>query len=85
VRGGTLVAAGFTEQDDGIFLLGRRRPHLLLRSEDSSPLGGLITIPFDAGFVLSQHRVVFTATFEAGATASEAILAVGDDRGRGPS
>src|SRR5262249_5441490 len=81
--GRTLVAVGYTDRDQGIFLLGRHRPRLLIASGDASPLGGSIAIPFDTGLVRLRDRVVFAATLGSGATASEAILAVGG-RSDGP-
>jgi hypothetical protein len=83
-RGRTLVAVGHTDLERGIFLLGRRRPRLLIASGDALPLGGSIAIPFDTGLVRLRDRVVFTATLVSGARSSEAILAVGEDRGDGP-
>jgi hypothetical protein len=83
-RGRTLIALGHTDREQGIFLLGRHRARLLLRNGDASPLRGSIAIPLDTGLVRLQDRVVFTATLESGARSSEAILAVGQDRGSGP-
>jgi|SRR5262245_10029342 len=82
--GRTSIALGHTDREQGIFLLGRRRPRLLLGSGDASSLGGSIAIPLDTGLVPLQNRVVFTATLESGARSSEAILAVGEGRGGGP-
>jgi hypothetical protein len=82
--GRTPIALGHTDREQGIFLLGRRRPRLPLGSGDASPLGGSIAIPLDSGLVHLQNRVVFTATLESGARSSEAILAVGEDHGGGP-
>lgn len=84
-RGRTLVALGHTDGDQGIFLLGRHRPRLLLRNGDPSPLGGSIAIPLDVGLVPLQDRAIFVATLGSGARSSEAILAVGAGRRDGPS
>jgi hypothetical protein len=84
-QGTTLIALGYTDREQGIFLLGRYRPRLLLRDGDTSPLGGSIAIPLDTGLVPLHDRAVFVATLESGARSSEAILAVGEDRGDGPS
>ena len=82
--GRTLIALGHTDREQGIFLLGRHRPRLLLRNGDASPLGGSIEIRLDAALVTLQDRAVFTATLGSGARSSEAILAVGEDRSGGP-